>query len=114
MRKALLSLAAAAACIFTGGVLFTVTQHVSLLTGIYWAVATGSTVGYGDVTAHGTGGRLISIGVMLTAIPLLANAFSHVHVHRIRKHVDAHVDKRLDEHDGAIHARLDEIEKGAR
>lgn len=110
MKAALISFGAAAACILTGGILFTLTQHVGLLTGIYWAVATGSTVGYGDVTAHGTGGRVISICVMLTAIPLLASAFSHIHLRRVRKHVD----KRLDEHHKAISDQIGDIAKGAK
>jgi hypothetical protein len=85
VRAALASLAAAAACITAGGLAFSLTQHVGFLTGAYWSVATASTVGYGDVTARGAGGKLISIAVMLTAIPLLANAFSHLHLHRHRK-----------------------------
>lgn len=85
MRQAVISFAAAALCIAAAGVAFSLTQHVGLLTGVYWAVATGATVGYGDVTAHDTAGKLISIMTMLTAIPLLANAFSHLHLHRHRK-----------------------------
>lgn len=58
-----------------GALAFSLTQHVSLFTGIYWAVTTAATVGYGDVTPHNTVGRLIAIGVMLTAIPLMAAVF---------------------------------------
>jgi voltage-gated potassium channel len=85
VRAALVSLAAAAGCITAGAVAFSLTQHTGFLTALYWSVATGSTVGYGDVTAHDTAGKLISIAVMLTAIPLLASAFSHLHLHRHRK-----------------------------
>lgn len=85
MKAALASLAAAAGCILAGGVAFALTQHVDFLTGVYWSVATASTVGYGDVTAHDQAGKLISVAVMLTAIPLLASAFSHLHLHRHRK-----------------------------
>jgi Ion channel len=89
VRAALASLAAAAGCIAGGAVAFSVTQHVGLLTALYWSVATASTVGYGDVTAHGGTGKVISIAVMLTTIPLLANAFSHLHIHRHRKQMQA-------------------------
>ncbi len=55
--------------------LFAITQHVSLFTGIYWAVTTVTTVGYGDVTPHNAVGRIIAMGTMLTAIPLAGVAF---------------------------------------
>ncbi len=61
-----------------GGTLFSITQTVSLFTGIYWAITTATTVGYGDVTPKNTTGRLIAAGVMLTAIPLFASLFAVV------------------------------------
>ena len=56
--------------------LFAETQHVSWFIGLYWAVTTVTTVGYGDVTPHNTGGRWIAMGTMLTAIPLAGAAFA--------------------------------------
>ncbi|PSR21884.1 MAG: hypothetical protein C7B43_21045 [Sulfobacillus benefaciens] len=56
--------------------LFSQTQHVSWLIGLYWAVTTVTTVGYGDVTPHNTVGRWIAMGTMLTAIPLAGAAFA--------------------------------------
>lgn len=85
MKRAVASFAAAAAAMLAGGVAFSATEHVSLLTGIYWAVATGATVGYGDVAAHDSAGKLISIAVILTSIPLLGDAYQHLHLHRHRK-----------------------------
>ncbi len=57
-------------------VLYSSTQQVSLFTGLYWAVTTVTTVGYGDVTPHNAVGRIIAMGTMLTAIPLAGVAFS--------------------------------------
>jgi len=71
---ALLSFALTA--ILVGGGLFSVTEHVSFGTGVYWAVVTASTVGYGDVTPHNTAGRIVAAAVILTAIPLLAAVFA--------------------------------------
>jgi voltage-gated potassium channel len=71
---ALLSLAGIA--VVGGGGLFAATEHVSFGTGLYWAVVTASTVGYGDVTPHNTAGRIVSVAVILTAIPLLAAVFA--------------------------------------
>jgi voltage-gated potassium channel Kch len=101
---------AAAGVIISGGVLFSVSQQIPPATGLYWAVETATTVGYGDVTPRGAAGHVIAVLVMLTAIPLLAAAFGQLHLDRVR----AHVDSRLGEHHKAIHDRLDRIEQGTR
>lgn len=69
-------LLAGSACTVVGAVLFSVTQHIRFWTGLYWAVTTATTVGYGDVTPKNTAGRAIAVGVMLTTIPLFASAFA--------------------------------------
>jgi voltage-gated potassium channel len=74
-RIALL-LAAAAGCVLLGAALFALTQHIPFSTGLYWAITTATTVGYGDVTPKPGIGRLIASGVMLTTIPLLASVFA--------------------------------------
>jgi voltage-gated potassium channel len=65
------------------------TQSVSLFTGIYWAVTTATAVGYGDVTPKNTVGKVIAAAVMLTSIPLFASLFAvlaaHVTAQQIRK-----------------------------
>ena len=71
-------LVTAAACVLVGGWLFALTQDLPFTTGLYWAITTATTVGYGDVTPHNGIGRLISSAVMLTAIPLLAAVFALV------------------------------------
>jgi voltage-gated potassium channel len=64
--------------IIGGGMAYAVVEHVSVDTGLYWAVTTASTVGYGDVTPHDSPGRLIAVIEMLTAIPLFAGVFATV------------------------------------
>jgi voltage-gated potassium channel len=71
-------LGSALACVLVGAWLFALTQHYPFTTGLYWAVTTATTVGYGDVTSHDGVGRLISSAVMLTTIPLLAAVFALV------------------------------------
>src|ERR1700735_5180797 len=61
-----------------GGALFAATQHLPFTSGLYWAITTATTVGYGDVTPHNASGRVVASLVMLTTIPLLASAFALV------------------------------------
>jgi voltage-gated potassium channel len=76
-RIALL-LAAAAGCVLLGGVLFAHAQrpHIPFTSGLYWAITTATTVGYGDVIPNTAISRVIASGVMLTTIPLLASVFA--------------------------------------
>ncbi|HXY46257.1 MAG TPA: ion channel [Acidimicrobiales bacterium] len=62
--------------LFFGGLLFSVTEHVSLATALYWSIETGTTVGYGDITPHNSAGRIIAVGVMVTTIPIVGSVFA--------------------------------------
>ena len=77
-RHVVALLGLAVACVVAGGALFAATQHLPFTTGLYWAITTATTVGYGDVTPHNPAGRLIASAVMLTTIPLLAAVFALV------------------------------------
>jgi voltage-gated potassium channel len=77
-RHAAILLAGAVALTFLWGGLFSATQQLPLTTGLYWAITTATTVGYGDVTPHNAVGRLIASATMLTIIPLLASVFALV------------------------------------
>jgi voltage-gated potassium channel len=72
----LLLLASAVVIVFIGAGLFSLAEHISYGIGLYWAIVTATTVGYGDVTPHNTAGRVIAAGVMLTTIPLVAAVFA--------------------------------------
>ncbi|MGH9170523.1 MAG: ion channel [Acidimicrobiales bacterium] len=69
-------LAAFLGFMFLGAWLFDLTQHIPFTSGLYWAITTASTVGYGDITPHNASGRFIASAVMLTCIPLLAATFA--------------------------------------
>jgi len=75
-RHIALLLSALAACVLAGGALFALTQHIAITTGLYWAIATATTVGYGDVTPKNPSGRVVASAVMLTCIPLLGATFA--------------------------------------
>lgn len=97
-RRAIRVIAVAALLDVLGAVAFSIIEHVSLGIALYWAVATATTVGYGDVTPHTSAGRVISVGMMLTVIPLFAAAFSlvtselgAVHVRRESERIRRHL-----------------------
>jgi voltage-gated potassium channel len=77
-RNVVLLLAGAVACTLAGGALFAATQRLPFTTGLYWAITTATTVGYGDVTPHNASGRVVASLVMLTTIPMLASVFALV------------------------------------
>lgn len=81
------------------GAAFSAAEHISLGNGLYWAVATATTVGYGDIIPRTTAGHVIAVLVMLTVIPLFAATFSlftsgltSINVsnseERIKRHID--------------------------
>lgn len=77
-RHVLFLLSSVVAVVTGGGALFALAEGVPVTTGLYWAVTTATTVGYGDITPHNPIGRLIASLVMLTTIPMLAAAFAIV------------------------------------
>ena len=87
------------------GLLFALAQGISYWDGLYWAVTTATTVGYGDIVPHGWLAHLVAIVVMLTVIPLFASAFSlltsgltSTHVEASEKRIKDHVEERLRHH----------------
>ncbi|MHB1987249.1 MAG: potassium channel family protein [Acidimicrobiales bacterium] len=66
----------AIAIVIAGGVAFAIAEHISVWLGLYWAVTTATTVGYGDVTPKTTPGHVIAVVVMLSTIPLIGAVFA--------------------------------------
>ena len=77
-RHVMMILASVVIVVLIGAGLFSLAEDLPFTTGLYWAVTTATTVGYGDVTPHNAIGRLIGSFVMLTTIPMLAAAFALV------------------------------------
>jgi voltage-gated potassium channel len=76
--KEIALLSTAVLILLIGAALFSLTQHVSIGIALYWAITTGTTVGYGDVLPHNTIGRIIASIVMMTTIPLVGAVFAMV------------------------------------
>ena len=93
-RNVVTLLGSVVAVVLLGAGLFSLAEDLPFTTGLYWAVTTATTVGYGDVTPHNPLGRLIASLVMLTTIPLLAAAFAiaagATAASRIRRLLDMH------------------------
>lgn len=88
---------------------FAVAEHLPVTTGLYWAVTTATTVGFGDVTPHNPIGRVIAVAVALTVVPLFAATFSlftsaltTTHVRRSEHRIKEHVEQRLREHHASL------------
>ncbi|HKG10445.1 MAG TPA: potassium channel family protein, partial [Gaiellaceae bacterium] len=48
------------------------TEFGTLWDGVWWAVVTVTTVGYGDLTPHTVGGRVVGIALMFVGISFLS------------------------------------------
>lgn len=101
-KAAALTIATAAVLDAGCGLGYAAAEHLSAPLGLYWAVTTATTVGYGDLTPRTLAGHVIAVAVMLTVVPLFAATFSLFtsgltagHVtraeHRIKEHVTSHL-----------------------
>ena len=87
-------------------------QHLSAWDGVWWAIVTVTTVGYGDTFPHTDAGRIIAIVVMFVGIGFIAvltaaAAERFLRVQREERNELEGVEQRLDE----ILTRLDGIER---
>jgi len=87
-------------------------QGLSAWDGMWWAMTTVTTVGYGDIGPKTDAGRAIAIGVMLVGIGFVAilTAAAAERFMRSQREENRHTHDQLDE----ILARLDAIERGQR
>jgi voltage-gated potassium channel len=118
---------ATAVVVVLGGVLMRVLDHheyPNIWVGMWWALQTVTTVGYGDVTPHRASGRILAAFVMLEGIAFLTIVIAAItstfvaraaHAERISAEAEedatgARLERRLDE----IAERLDRLEQAVR
>jgi voltage-gated potassium channel Kch len=108
---------ATAVVVVAGGVLMRVLDHEeypNIWVGMWWALQTVTTVGYGDVTPRHTSGRIIAAFVMLEGIAFLTiviAAITSTFVARAATERDIAQAGAEDEAEVRIEARLDGIEQ---
>jgi len=83
-----------------GGVLFSIFENIAWDKGIYWALTTVTTVGYGDITPSNLAGYVIADCTMILTIPIWTVAvgfatswFTSLHIWE--EHEAAKLDRRL-------------------
>ncbi|HEY1855260.1 MAG TPA: potassium channel family protein [Solirubrobacterales bacterium] len=106
----------ALATVIIGGVVFSSVEQshgVSTWDGVWWAVTTVTTVGYGEIPVESTAGRIIGITIMVVGIgfvalltAFIADRFINVQIETEQKEDQVLAELR------AIRKRLDELEAG--
>jgi voltage-gated potassium channel len=114
---------ATAVVVVGAGILIRVLDHTeygSIWVGMWWAIQTVTTVGYGDVAPHKAIGRIVAAFVMLEGIAFLAVVTAAItstfvaraaHEHDEEEAAEAEsAEARLDAHFDDLAARLDRVE----
>ncbi len=106
-------LAALVFFIFLFGYLFYVSEPSvgTLGDGIWWALVTITTVGYGDITPVTTLGRVVASSLMLLGLGLIATITAIVSAKFIQNFVDHHTNDDVLEKLDEMQLELDDIKK---
>jgi len=75
-RRAVVVLLVAGTLDAIGGLLFSLTEHIAIGNGLFWAVGTATTAGAGSIVPVNPAGKTLAVLVELTVIPLFAATFS--------------------------------------
>jgi Ion channel len=91
------------------GIWFGEADHVGTADGLYFAVVTGTTTGYGDVLPHGWLPHILACVIMIMVIPLVTATFSlftsglasesvHARIAAAEQRIKDHTEARLRHH----------------
>jgi voltage-gated potassium channel len=87
-------------------------EYSSIWLGLWWAIQTVTTVGYGDVTPKNVGGRIVATFVMLEGVALLAivtAAIASTFVERARREREGNVVEEVQKEEAETAARFDDL-----
>ena len=91
-----------------GAITYSMTEHVSLAQSFWWAIATATTVGYGDISPHTFVGKIVALVLMLVGIGVIGMLTSSITTYFVREDNKSNdKDVQLEK----IMQKLDEIEK---
>jgi len=117
VRRAAGVIVTATTCVVVGGgVLMRLLDHEeykSVWVGMWWALQTVTTVGYGDVTPQHVSGRIVAAFVMLEGIAFLTiiiAAITSTFVERAQREHQVQEEKEEEKVEDRIDARLDELD----
>lgn len=91
-----------------GAITYSMTEHVSLAQSFWWAIATATTVGYGDISPHTFVGKIVALVLMLVGIGVIGMLTSSITTYFVREDNQT-TDK--DDQLAKIMQKLDDIEK---
>lgn len=104
-RIAVITVASAATLDALLGLAFGAAEHIGAWNGLYFAVVTGTTTGYGDIIPRGWLPHLLACAIMILVIPLISGTFAlltsglaAVHIGRSEQRIKQHVEARLRHH----------------
>lgn len=92
-----------------GTITYSITEHVSLAQAFWWAIATATTVGYGDISPHTFVGKIVALVLMLVGIGVIGTLTSSITTYFIRED-SKNADKKDDQLEKIIQ-KLNDIEK---
>ena len=106
---------ATSAVVIAGGLLMRFLDHkeyANVWVGMWWAIQTVTTVGYGDVTPREVSGRIVAVFVMLEGIALLTIVIAGItstFVARAQRELAADEAKDDEAAEARIESRLDDL-----
>ncbi|EFG55220.1 Ion channel, partial [Lactobacillus amylolyticus DSM 11664] len=93
-----------------GAVAYSLSEHVSLGESFWWAIATATTVGYGDISPHTIVGKIIALLLMIVGIGIIGMLTSSITTYFVKS--DSDEDQSSDNKKfEMIMSKLNELEK---
>lgn len=95
--------------VFVGGLFFSIIEDVSFEDGLYWAIVTVSTVGYGDISPETTSGKMLAAFLIIVGLVFFAGLTANLASFFIEK--DMEEEKNTDEKSEKLNEISDRLEK---
>lgn len=84
------------ALLIIGAGAYSISEDVSLGQSFWWAIATATTVGYGDISPHTLVGKIVAFVLMLVGIGVMGMLTSSITTYFVKDNEDTHQQEKLD------------------